>query len=142
MATKADFTEAEWQELRFAVQDTMAFVAFANGVGFWESIREAAETARYIGTQLRESRSTLVRDLAGAGGSSHEKLDPSDEEGFERQVLGTIAEATRIVSETAPDELDAFKGYLLGVACAAATASGAVDDREELAIEKIKSALI
>jgi len=142
MATKADFTDAQWQELRFAIQDTMAFVAFANGTGFWESIKEATQTAKYISVQIRESRSTLVRDLAGAGGSRHEKLDPSDAEAFERQVLGTIAEATKIVAETAPDELDAFKGFVLGVANAAAEASGAVDDGEQLAIDKIKSALL
>lgn len=142
MATKADFTDAQWQELRYAIQDAMAFVAFANGSRFWETVKEATVTAAYIGTQARESRSTLVRDLAGSGGMSHEKLDPSDPAEFERQVLGTIAEATKIVADTTPDELDAFKEYILGVADAAAEASGAIDEKEELAIDKISSALV
>jgi hypothetical protein len=142
MATKADFTDEQWLELRFAVQDTMAFVAFANGAHFWETIKEATATAKYIGSQVRESPSTLVRDLAGAGGTKHEKLNPSDAAEFERAVLDTVASASKIVADTAADELDAFKGFVLGVAAAAAESSGAVDDKEQAAIEKIKSALV
>lgn len=142
MATKSDFTDERWQELRFAVQDTMAFVAFANGAHFWETIKEATVTAKYIGSQVKESESTLVRDLAGSGGIKHEKLNPSDAAEFERQVMVTLAEASKIVADTAPDELAAFKAYILGVADAAAEASGAVDDKEQAAIDKIKAALV
>jgi len=142
MATKSDFTEEQWQELRFAVQDTMAFVAFANGAHFWETIKEATATAKYIGSQVKESQSTLVRDLASAGGTKHEKLNPSDAAEFEKAVLETLADASKIVADTAADELDAFKGYILGVAQAAAESSGAVDDKEQVAIDKIKSALV
>ena len=142
MATKTDFTDEQWQELRFAVQDTMAFVAFSNGAHFWETIKEATETAKYIGSQVKESQSTLVRDLAGAGGTKHEKLNPSDPVAFEKAVLDTIADASRIVADVAADELDAFKAFVLGVAQAAAESSGAVDDQEQAAIEKIKSALV
>jgi hypothetical protein len=135
-------TEEQWQELRFAVQDTMAFVAFANGAHFWETIKEATATAKYIGSQAKESQSTLVRDLAGAGGTKHEKLNPSDPAAFEKAVLDTIAEASKIVADTAADELDAFKAFVIGVAQAAAVSSGAVDDDEQTAIDKIKGALV
>jgi hypothetical protein len=87
MATKSDFTDEQWQELRFAVQDTMAFVAFSNGAHFWETIKEATATAKYIAAQVKESPSTLVRDLAAAGGTKHEKLNPSDAAGFENAGL-------------------------------------------------------
>jgi uncharacterized membrane protein YebE (DUF533 family) len=80
--------------------------------------------------------------LAGAGGTKHEKLNPSDAAEFERAVLDTVASASKIVADTAADELDAFKGFVLGVAAAAAESSGAVDDKEQAAIEKIKSALV
>jgi hypothetical protein len=142
MATKTDFTDEQWQELRFAVQDTMAFVAFANGAHFWETIKEATVTAKYIGSQVKESQSTLVRDLAGAGGTKHEKLNPSDPVAFEKSVMDTLADASKIVADTAPDELDAFKGFVIGVAQAAAEASGAVDEKEQAAIDKIKGALV
>lgn len=142
MATKTDFTEEQWQELRFAVQDTMAFVAFANGAHFWETIKEATATAKFIGSQVKGSSSTLVRDLAGSGGTKHEKLNPSDPAAFEGAVLETLAQASKIVADTAPDELDAFKAYIVGVAQAAAESSGAVDDSEQGAIDKIKGALV
>jgi hypothetical protein len=142
MATKTDFTDEQWQELRFAVQDAMAFVAFANGAHFWETIKEATSTAKFIGSQVKESQSTLVRDLAGAGGTKHEKLNPSDPVAFEKSVMDTLADASKIVADTAPDELDAFKGFVIGVAQAAAEASGAVDEKEQAAIDKIKGALV
>ena len=61
---------------------------------------------------------------------------------FEKAVLDTIAEASKIVADTAADELDAFKAFILGVAHAAAESSGAVDDNEQTAIDKIKGALV
>jgi hypothetical protein len=142
MATKSDFTDEQWQELRFAVQDTMAFVAFSNGAHFWESMKEATATAKFIGSQVKESASTLIRDLAGAGGTKHEKLNPSDPAEFEQQVTGTLADASKIVADVAPDELDAFKAFILGVADAAAEASGDVDSKEQGAIDTIKAALV
>jgi hypothetical protein len=107
MATKTDFTDEQWTELRFAVQDTMAFVAFSNGAHFWETIKEATATAKFMGSQRQSSQSTLVRDLAGSGGTKHEKLNPSDAAEFERQVLETVADASKIVADVAPDELAA-----------------------------------
>lgn len=142
MATKSDFTDEQWQELRFSVQDAMAFVAFSNGAKFWETIKEATATAKYIGTQGKESQSTLVRDLASAGGTKHEKLNPSDAAEFEKQVTDTLAAASKVVADTAPDELAAYKAFILGVADAAAEASGDVDAKEQSAIDTIKGALV
>lgn len=142
MATKSDFTDEQWTELRFAVQDTMAFVAFSNGAHFWETIKEATATAKFMGGERQNSQSTLIRDLAGAGGTKHEKLNPSDAAEFEKQVLGTITEASKIVADNAPDELAAFKEFIVGVAQAAAEASGSVDDKEQSAIATVKGALV
>ena len=36
MATKADFTPEQWEELQWSVSDTTAYLALAHP-GFWES---------------------------------------------------------------------------------------------------------
>ena len=40
MATKADFTEAEWQTLEWAVSDTMTYLSLADP-GVWDTFKEA-----------------------------------------------------------------------------------------------------
>ncbi|MEI7815073.1 MAG: hypothetical protein WCJ13_09810 [Coriobacteriia bacterium] len=142
MATKADFSEAQWQTLVFSVQGAMAFVAFSNGAHFWESMKEATETAKFITQQAKSSTSTLVRDLAMGDGLKRDKKLTADSAALETEVVGVLAEASKIVADTAPEELAAYKAFILGVADAAAEASGAVDSSEQAAIDKIKAALV
>ena len=142
MATKSDFTEDQWLTLVYSVQDTMAFVAFANGAHFWESMKEATATGKFITGQAKTSTSTLVRDLAMGGGLKRDKKLKADATEMETEVLGVLAEASKLVADIAPDELDAYKEFILGVANAAAEASGATDDTEQAAIDKIKGALV
>ncbi len=142
MATKSDFTEDQWLTLVYSVQDTMAFVAFANGAHFWESMKEATATGKFITGQAKSSPSTLVRDLAMGGGMKRDKKLKAGAAEMETEVLGVLAEASKLVADIAPDELDAYKDFILGVASAAAEASGATDETEQAAIDKIKGALV
>ena len=142
MATKTDFSEDQWKTLVYSVQGAMAFVAFSNGAHFWESMKEATATARYITEQAKSSSSTLVRDLASGGGFKRDKKLTAESAAMEAEVVGVLAEASKIVADIAEDELAAYKAFILGVADAAAEASGAVDDSEQVAIDKIKAALV
>ena len=142
MATKSDFSEEQWTTLVYSVQGAMAFVAFSNGAHFWESMKEASATGKFITQQAKSSASTLVRDLAMGGGFKRDKKLTAEPAAMETEVTSLLADASKIVADTAPDELDAYKAFILGVADAAAEASGAVDDSEQAAIDKIKAALV
>ena len=142
MATKADFSEEQWQTLVYSVLDAMAFVAFSNGTHFWETMKEATATAKFLKRQAESSPSTLVRDLATGIGMKRDKKLTSEPAAMEAEVTGVLAEASKSVADVAPEELDAYKAFILGVADAAAEASGAVDDSEQAAIDKIKAALV
>jgi hypothetical protein len=141
MATKNDFTEAQWQTLVFAIQDTMMFVSVSNGAKFFEGMGEAMATARFLTDQAKTSTSTLVRDLA-MGIKGRDKELSKDPAALEATVLDRIAAAVAVVSEVAADELDAFKAFLVGVAEATAEAKNGIDEAEANAIEKVKSALL
>jgi hypothetical protein len=142
MATKSDFTEEQWNTLAFAIEDSMMLVSVANGPHFFEAMGEATASARYMAEQGRESTSTLVRDLATGLGMHRDKTLPRDLGEMEPAVLDRVAQASQIVADVAPDELPAFKEFLLGVAGAAAQAKNGVDANEQAAIEKIKGALV
>jgi hypothetical protein len=140
MATKADFTPEQWEALAFAVTDTMMFVTISNGTHFWESMSETTAAARYLIDRAKTSPSTLVRDLATDAGHHRDKTATADT--MERVTLDRVAAALAFVDELAPDEAEAFKQLVLGVADAAAEAKNGIDDAESNAIDKVKSALL
>jgi hypothetical protein len=142
MATKSDFTEEQWETLAFSVKDTMAFVAFSNGAHFWESMKEATATGKFVTEQAKSSTSTLVRDLAMGLNMKRDKSLTPDKDAMEAEVRKVLGDASKIVADVAPDELDAYKAFILGVADAAAEASGDVDAAEQSAIDAIKDAMV
>jgi len=142
MATKSDFTAEQWSSMAFAVEDSMMLVSVANGPHFFESMGEATASARYMADQAKTNDSTLVRDLATGLGMHRDKTLPRDLDAMESAVLARVAEASKIVADVAPDELPAFKTFLLGVANAAAQAKNGVDENEQAAIDKIEGALV
>jgi hypothetical protein len=142
VATKGDFSEEQWSSLAFAVEDAMMLVSVANGPHFFESMGEATASARYMAEQAKASTSTLVRDLATGLGLHRDKTLPRDLDNMEPAVLRRVGEASKIVADVAPDELPAFKEFLMGVARAAAQAKNGVDEKEQAALDEIQSALV
>lgn len=140
MATKADFADEEWQVLRWAVIDTMAYVSMSEK-GFWDTIKEAKGAAKYMADAKANSASLLVRDLAGDVKSQMDKEATSNPTTMAVEVAERITEAATIVAEKAADELDAFKAFILGMARATAEAADGVADSEGTAIANIKAAL-
>lgn len=140
MATKSDFTEQQWDEIRYALEDTMAYVSLSNGPKFFESFKEAGAAAHFLADQAKSSTSTLVRDLATSGYQKRDKSLTSDPTNLEASALARITGAAKVVEEVAPDDLDAFRGFINGLADATAEVNG-VDEKETAALDKIKAAL-
>ena len=140
MATKADFTEEEWQILRWAVMDTMAYVSMSDP-GFWDTFKEASGAAKFIADAKAGSPSLFVRDLAADVKTGRDKevtANPTDMAG---EVAERLAEASGIVAEKAADELEAFRAFVLSIAQVTAEAVKGVATTEADAMEKIRVAL-
>jgi hypothetical protein len=140
MASKGEFTEVEWQTLQWAVSDTMAYLAMADP-GFWEMFKEASGAARYIAGIKASGENALVRELAGDVKAKRDKAvtgNPADVAG---EVIGRVSEAVKIVADKAPEDLDAFKGFVIGVAKATAEAAKGTGPTEAAAIAKLEAAL-
>jgi tellurite resistance protein len=137
MATKADFTEDEWNELQQGVTGAGLLVSTAHR-DFTDTFGEASTIAKQL-AQHRESESQLVRELSGTRGTGF-GLVASPKEVVE-ETINALDTAVKVLGEKAPDELEAYRGLVLEVATAVAEAKGGVKDEEKAAIERITAAL-
>jgi hypothetical protein len=140
MATKADFSETEWQALHWAVMDTMAYLSMADP-GFMDMFKEANAAAKYIAAARVGSDSAVVRQLASEVKAKRDKSVSSNPADIAGQVAERVREAAGIVAGKAPEDLDEFKAFILGVAKATAEAAKGVSTGEAKAIEKLEAAL-
>lgn len=140
MATKDAFTPEEWHALQLASSDTMAYLSMADP-GFWDSFKEAGHAGKFVASQASEAPSLLIRDLAHDARTKYEKDEKPGPANLESLTLEAVSAAVAIVAEKAPEDLAAFKGFILGLANAVAEAANGTNDLEAGAIEKITAAL-
>jgi hypothetical protein len=138
MATKADFTEEEWETLRKGVSGAGTLASLSDR-DFTDSFGEASALAKYLVAQRDQGSSELVRALA------HERprgfgITASPQE-VETETVEALHSATRILGEKAPDDVDAYRQLVLGLMDAVAEAKGGVTPEETAAIQKVKDAL-
>jgi len=140
VATKADFTDREWEVLQWAASDTVTYLTMAD-TGFLDMFREAKGAAKFMSAAKVSSESLLVRELAADMRLKRDKaltLDPTDLVGA---AIGRVAEAAALVADKAPEDAAAFNEFILGIAQATAEAADGVVPTEAGAIEKLKAAL-
>jgi hypothetical protein len=138
MAVKADFTEVEWQALEKGVTGAGLLVATADS-NFFDSFKETGAMAAYLGEARQKSTSLLVRDLA-ATRSTGFGLGTSSAE-LQTGTISALRSAVETLQAKAPDEIAAYKAFVVGVAESVARAVSGIAPAENAAIEQIKSAL-
>ena len=137
MAGKADFTEDEWKDLQQGVTGAGLLVSAAHR-DFTDSFGEASTVAKQLAAH-RESESQLVRELSASHGTGFGLVASPKE--VVQGTLDALGAAVAVLGAKAPEELEAYRGFVLDVATAAAEAKGGVKDEETAAIERITAAL-
>ena len=137
MAKKSDFTEQEWDQLRKGATGAGLLVS-ASDRSFFDSFKEAGSLAKHLAGG-RSGSSELVRELAGERGTGFGVKSSTEE--IETGTLEALRSAVSTLEAKAPDEVDAYKSFVLEVAEAVGKAAGGGDDAEAAAVEKIRSAL-
>ena len=140
MTSKTLFTDDEWTTLEWAVTDTMTYVSLAEA-SFWATFKEATAAAKFMAHAKADTTSPLVHDLAGSVKLSHDSRMTHDKAQLADEAVRRIHEAARLVAEKAPDDLDAFRAFIMGVAHATAEASKGVGPHEKEALTRIEGAL-
>jgi hypothetical protein len=138
MATKADFTEAEWEALRKGITGTGMLVSLSDR-DFTDTFGEVGALGKYLAGQQVAATSPLVRELTH--GSSGFGLTASPEK-VRAETMEALATSIATLQAKAPDELEAYKALVLGVADVVAQAKGGgVAAVEASMIEEIRAAL-
>ena len=138
MAGKSDFTEEEWETLKKGVTGAGLLVAVSDA-GFFDTFKEASAMAKHLAAGRQNSSSELVRDLGETKGAGF-GLRTSPQE-LEQETVATTSSAVALLQEKAPDEVDAYRQFVLDVADSVADAAKGVVPGETQAIEKIRGAL-
>ncbi len=136
MATRADFTEDEWETMRKGVTGAGMLVSIGDR-DFTDTFGEVAALAKRLSEERKKSQ--LTGELA-AGRPSGFGMTASPEE-VEAGTLEALRSATAILAAKAPDEVGAYRELVLEVAESVADAKGGVKPGETGAIDKIKDAL-
>lgn len=138
MAGKADFTEQEWQTLQRGVTGAGLLVSLAHR-DLTDGFGEASAMAHELSDEHLTSASQLVRELAAIRGTGFGLMSSPTKVADE--TLTALAAAVPLLEAKAPDELEAYRTFVLSVADRVAAAKGGVVAQETAMIARIRSAL-
>jgi hypothetical protein len=126
VAGRADFTAEEWADLGGALISAAELVSFSDG-GRSGMAREMPKVRRALEHARDRHSSLLVRELAGEPGRSVIDAHMSPGEA-EEPVLRVLRAAAAALAARAPEELEAYRRFVvhLGEVAAEATRSGGV----------------
>jgi hypothetical protein len=137
MAQKSDFSEQEWEQLRKGATGAGLLVS-ASDRSFFDSFKEAGSLAKHLAGG-KSDESELVRDLSGERASGFGARTSAEE--MESETLEALRGAVSTLQAKAPDEVEAYKAFVLELADRVGRAAGGGDEAEAATIEKIRSAL-
>jgi hypothetical protein len=138
MTTKTEFTQEEWEALQKGVTGA-GFLMAVSDRSFFDSFKEAGALARHLSEARKSASSELVRELAEARGTGFGLTSSPDE--IESETLGALRKAMQVLETKAPEEVDAYRSFVLEVAESVGNAAGGGEAPESESLEKIRSAL-
>jgi hypothetical protein len=138
MATKADFTEDEWHVLQRGMTGSGMLVSLSDR-DLTDSFGEAGAMGKYLSGAQVASASPLVRDLAKTHGTGFGLTASPDK--VRAETMEALRTSVATLTAKAPDELDAYRQLVLGLAQAVAEAKGGEKPVETTMIGEIREAL-
>jgi hypothetical protein len=138
MATKADFTEQEWEALQRGVTGSGMLVSLSDR-DFTDSFGEAGALAKYLSGQQVAGATPLVREIAKAHGTGFGLTASPDK--VRAETMDALRSSTALLGTKAPEEVEPYRQLVLGVADAVAEAKGGEKPVETAMVEEIKAAL-
>jgi hypothetical protein len=138
MATKADFTEEEWETLQKGVTGAGFWMTIADR-SFFDTFKESSAMAKHLAGARKNSESTLVRDLGDTKGTGFGWRSSPEE--IEGETIGALVAAQHILETKAPDELAAYRAFVLEVAQSVGAAAEGGESAEADTLEKVRAAV-
>jgi hypothetical protein len=138
MAKKADFTEQEWEALQKGVTGAGLLVSLSDR-GFFDTFKEAGALAKHVAQAKQNNSSELVRELADVHGTGFGLT--SSPEKVEQETVQALQAAKTALESKAPDEVDAYRQFVLDLAQSVAQAAPGGETPEAGAVEKVRAAV-
>jgi hypothetical protein len=107
--------------------------------GLRDSFKEAGALARHLADARGSSESELVRELAQTKGTGFGLIARPKE--VEEETLESLRTAATTLRAKAPDELPAYREFVLSVARSVGAAASGGDEAEARAVARIEEAL-
>jgi hypothetical protein len=136
MATKSDFTEQEWEALQKGATGAGLLVSLSDR-GFFDTFKEAGALAKHVAQAKQNNSSELVRELADVHGTGFGLASSPDK--VEQETIQALQTATAALESKAPDEVDAYRQFVLDLAESVAQAAPGGEASEAGAVEKVRS---
>ncbi len=131
-------TDNEIETLRKGAMGAGLLVSVSDR-SFFDSFKEAGTLAKHVATARGNSESSVVRKLAEGRGLGFGVTTPPAE--IESGTIDALRSSVQTLETKAPDELDAYRSFVLALARSVAAAAPGGDDAEAGTIAKIESAL-
>lgn len=138
MAGKTDFSEQEWENLQKGVTGAGLMVTVADR-GFFDTFKEAGALAQHLAEARERGSTPLIRELAAVRGAGFGATDSPED--VERETTEALRSSVATLQTKAPDDVQAYRDFVLDVAQSVAAAAKNVEIEETAAIDKISSAL-
>jgi hypothetical protein len=137
MASKDDFTTAEWEDLRKGLVGAGMLVSLSDR-DFTDTFGEASALAKSLAGQQVSGPTELMRELA-KGRSPYGLTTSADR--IRAEAMEAIRSSVATLAAKAPDEVDAYRAVVLDLATAVATAKGGETEAESAMIGQLREAL-
>jgi hypothetical protein len=131
-------SETEIETLRKGATGAGMLVAVSDR-SFFDSFKEAGVMAKHLAAAKSGSGSEVVRQVAEGRGTGF-GLTASPEE-VESETFEALRSAKEVLQTKAPEELDAYRSFVIELVRAVSSAAGGGDEAEAEAIARVEAAL-
>ena len=131
-------TDEEIETLRKGATGAGLLVSVSDR-GFFDTFKEAGTLAKHIATARGSSESAVVRKIAEGRGLGFGVTSKPEE--IESGTLDALHSSVTLLQAKAPEELDAYRAFVLDLARSVAAAAPGGDQAEAATVAKIESAL-
>jgi hypothetical protein len=111
----------------------------ASDRGFFDTFKEAGALAKHVAAARGSSESAIVKQLASERGTGFGIASSPGE--IESGTVDALRSSLALLEAKAPEEIDAYRSFVLDLARSVAAAAPGGDEAETGAIAKIEAAL-
>jgi hypothetical protein len=130
--------EAEIETLRRGAMGAGLLVSLSDR-GFFDTFKEAGTMAKHVAAARGDGAAGVVSQIAQGNGLAFPLTTPPAE--IESGTLEALRSSVQLLQAKAPDQLEAYRSFVLGLVRSVAAAAPGGDDAEAGAITKIEAAL-